>query len=426
MQIGQPESTAELTLPIEGMTCASCVNRVERFLRRADGVVEANVNLATERAMIKYDPIVIGRAELTRAVQDAGYEVRDEVSESGGSLGATTDAQIDRQAAEQRRLGLEAVVAVAFGLAMMAVSLWPPSFLSIEQLNLLLVVPATIVQFGLGRRFYATAWRAARHRSANMSTLVVLGTTAAWAYSTVVALAPQLVSSAGVEPMTYYDSAAVIIGLVLAGRWLEARAKSATAGAVRRLVGLQPRTARVVRNGVEGDVSIADVIAGDLVRVRPGERVPVDGRITEGGSALDESMLTGEPMPVSKAVGDEVIGGTMNSTGSFVFRATRVGRDTVLAQIVRLVEQAQGSKAPIQALADRVTGWFVPAVLALALATFAVWLRPWSGAASHVRARQLHQRPDHCLPVRNGPRHADRHHGRDRPRRRVWLSRPWR
>ena len=183
----------------------------------------------------------------------------------------------------------------------------------------------------------------------------------------------------------------------------------------------------MVRSGVEVDVPIAEVIAGDLVRVRPGERVPVDGRISDGSSALDESMLTGEAMPVSKGVGDEVIGGTMNTTGSFVFRATKVGRDTVLAQIVRLVEQAQGSKAPIQALADRVTAWFVPAVLALAAATFVVWLDIRAGAALHVRAGELHQRADHRLPVRDGPRDADSDHGRDRKSRRIGLSRPrWR
>ncbi|MEO6349561.1 MAG: copper-translocating P-type ATPase, partial [Candidatus Limnocylindrales bacterium] len=235
-------------------------------------------------------------------------------------------------------------------------------------------VPATLIQFGVGRRFYVTAGRALRHGAANMSTLVVLGTSAAWAYSTVVTLWPGFVVAAGVEPMTYYDSAAVIIGLVLAGRWLEARAKSATAGAVRRLVALQPRTARIVRGESEIDVPIADVHGGDLVRVRPGERVPVDGRVTDGQSSIDESMLTGEAMPVAKATGDEVFGATINTTGSFVFRATRVGSETVLAQIVKLVQQAQGSKAPIQRLADAVTGWFVPAVLVIAMATFAVWL----------------------------------------------------
>jgi Cu+-exporting ATPase len=257
---------------------------------------------------------------------------------------------------------------------MMALTLWPPAGLALAQLNLLLLVPATLVQFVLGRRFYVAAIRAARHGSANMSTLVVIGTTAAWAYSTVVTLAPDLVMAAFMEPMAYYDSAAVIIGLVLAGRWLEARAKTETLGAVRRLAGLQPRTARVVRDGREVDVALAEIEPGDLLRVRPGERVPVDGKLVDGGSAVDESMLTGEAMPVAKGIGDDVIGGTMNTTGSFLFRATRVGRDTVLAQIVRLVEQAQGSKAPIQRVADAVTGWFVPVVLLLAAVTFVVWL----------------------------------------------------
>jgi len=372
------ENVSELILPIEGMTCASCVNRVERFLRRTDGVVGANVNLATEQATVTFDPRVAGWSELERAVEDAGYNVRATESLADPAaeltLAASSDAQSVRLAAEQRQLGIEALCAVIAGLAMMALTLWPAPLLPLEQLNLLLVVPATIVQFWAGRRFYAIALRAARHGAANMSTLVVLGTTSAWLYSTVVALAPGLITAAGFEPMTYYDSAAVIIGLVLAGRWLEARAKSATAGAVRRLVALQPRTARVVRAGQEIDVPIAEVAVGDLVRVRPGEKVPVDGRIAEGSSALDESMMTGEAMPVAKGVGDEVIGATINTTGSFLFRATRVGRETVLAQIVRLVQQAQGSKAPIQQLADKVTGWFVPAVLVLALATFAVWL----------------------------------------------------
>jgi Cu+-exporting ATPase len=372
-----PEVT-ELTLPIEGMTCASCVNRVERYLRRTDGVAEANVNLATEEARVRFDPSVVGRAELERAVDAAGYAVRDE----GGAvattdelaLAAASDAQSLRQAREQRQLGIEAAVALVVGLAMMALTLSPVALLPMEQLNLLLIVPASLVQFWAGRRFYVAAAGALRHGAANMSTLVVLGTTAAWAYSTVVALWPGAVASAGLAPMTYYDSAAVIIGLVLAGRWLEARAKSATAGAVRRLVALQPRTARVLRGGVEIDLPIADVRPGDLVRVRPGEKVPVDGWVVEGRSAVDQSMLTGEAMPVSKSAGDEVIGATLNTTGSFVFRATRVGSHTVLAQIVRLVQQAQGSKAPIQRLADAVTGWFVPAVLVVAIATFGFWL----------------------------------------------------
>ncbi|MEP7158522.1 MAG: heavy metal translocating P-type ATPase [Chloroflexota bacterium] len=369
-------SSSDVSLPIEGMTCASCVNRVERYLRKTDGVLEANVNLATERAQVRFDPSVVGRDELSRAVEAAGYNVRAGAAETeaGHTLDAAAQSDAARRAAETRRLGFEAAAAVGIGLLMMALVLWPAPLLPLEALNYVLLLPATVVQFVLGRRFYVAAWRGARHMSANMSTLVVLGTSAAWAYSAAITFWPGLVAGAGIEPMTYFDSAAVIIGLVLAGRWLEARARSATAGAVRRLAGLAPRTARVVRDGLEVDIPISEVQAGDLVRVRPGEKIPVDGRIVEGTSALDESMLTGEALPVAKGVGDEVVGATLNTTGSFIFRATRVGRDTVLAQIVRLVEQAQGSKAPIQRLADAVTGWFVPLVLVLAVATFAIWL----------------------------------------------------
>ena len=365
----------EITLPVEGMTCASCVNRVERFLRKTDGVVDASVNLATEQAHVRFDPATTGRDELQRAVVAAGYGIRASAPASDGrTLDGVSEADDARRVRETRTLGLEAAVAVAGGLAMMALSLWAASAIPLAQLNWLLLLPATLIQFGLGRRFYSAAWRAARHGSANMSTLVVLGTSAAWLYSVVVTVAPDLVMVAAMEPMTYFDSAAIIIGLVLAGRWLEARAKFETAGAVRRLAGLQPRTARVVRDGRELDIPLDQVAAGDLVRVRPGEKVPVDGRILEGSSAVDESMLTGEAIPLAKGAGDEVIGGTINATGTFVFRATRVGGDTVLAQIMRLVERAQGSRAPIQRLADAVTGWFVPVVLVVALATFGVWM----------------------------------------------------
>ena len=370
-----PEMPAiELSLPIEGMTCASCSNRVERFLRKTDGVLEANVNLATEQALVRFDPAVVGREELSHAVEAAGYNVRAETAIADESLDAAAVADADRRARETRRLGWEALVALVAGALMMAATLFLTPLIALEQLNLILLVPATLVQFGLGWRFYVAAGRAARHGSANMSTLVVLGTSAAWLYSTVVTLAPSLVANAGMAPMTYFDSAALIIGLVLFGRWLEARAKAQTAGAVRRLAGLQPHSARVVRDGLELDVALAELQPGDVVRVRPGEKVPVDGRIVEGSSAIDQSMLTGEAIPVAKGSGDEVIGGTLNTTGSFLFRATRVGRDTVLAQIVRLVEQAQGSKAPIQRLADSVTAWFVPLVLAIAAFTFVVWM----------------------------------------------------
>ena len=252
--------------------------------------------------------------------------------------------------------------------------LWPQLPWAMEELNKIVLWPATFIQFWAGKRFYVSAWRAFRHGfGMTMNTLVVVGTTAAWGYSVVVTMWPQVVHDAGLRPETYFDSSAAIIGLILAGRWLEARAKGRTAGAVRALMGLQARSARVVRDGVEVDVPMADVVPGDLVRVRPGEKVPVDGIVVDGASAIDESMLTGEAIPVAKMPGDDVIGATLNTTGSFVFRATKVGSETALAQIVDMVRRAQGSKAPIQRLADRISGIFVPIVLAIGALTFALW-----------------------------------------------------
>ena len=241
-----------------------------------------------------------------------------------------------------------------------------------------LLVVATVVQFWAGGEFYRAAWAAARHGGTNMSTLVAVGTTAAYGYSAFVTLWPTVAERWGFPFHLYFETAVIVIALVLLGRWLEARARLQTGAAIKALMGLQARTARVMRDGVENDVPVEQVPVGDLVRVRPGEKVPVDGVVTEGRSALDESMLTGESLPVEKGPGDPVIGATLNRTGCFVFRATRVGRDTALAQIVRLVEEAQGSKAPMQRLADAISGYFVPAVLLLALLTFAglAGLRP--------------------------------------------------
>ena len=361
----------ELTLPIVGMTCASCVNRVERFLGRADGVSDASVNLATERATVRFDPGRIDRSGIVAAIEAAGYEV-------GRDRAATDDddAAEDRErAAERRELLTEALLSLAIGLAMMAVMFWPGGTpWPAADVNRWMLVPATIVQFVFGRRFLVAAARALRHGTATMDTLVAIGTLAAYGYSVAVTLVPGAVMGAGLGHGTYFDSAAVIIGLVLFGRWLEARAKGRAAGAVRALLQLQPPTARVLRQGGEREVPVADVIVGDLVRVRPGDRVPVDGVLVDGASAVDEAMLTGEAMPVEKTAGDRVVGATMNRSGSFVMRAERVGRDTTLAQIVELVERAQGSKAPIQRVADRVTGWFVPAVIVAATLTFVAWL----------------------------------------------------
>jgi Cu+-exporting ATPase len=358
------EPLTELSLPIVGMTCASCVTRIERFLGRTDGVADAVVNLATERATVHFDPGRIDRGGIVAAIEAAGYEVT-----ASAATAETADDQADlARATERRALLRDAVIATAIGLAMMAVSLWPGGApWPMERINVWMLAPATVVQFVFGRRFLVAAAKGLRHGDLTMDTLVSLGTLAAYGYSLAITLA-------GSAAETYYDSAAVIIGLVLLGRWLEARAKSQAAGAVKALLKLRPTTARVLRDGREADLPIDQVRPGDLVRVRPGERVPADGAIVEGASAVDESMLTGESIPVDKRAGDAVTGATMNASGSFVMRVERVGVDTTLAQIARLVEQAQGSKAPIQRVVDQVTARFVPAVVLIAAVAFGAWL----------------------------------------------------
>ena len=369
-----PNTPSELSLPVVGMTCASCVNRIERFLNRAEGVADASVNLATERATVRFDPALIDRTGIVATIEASGYEVGREVSADAGTEDEQAADEAER-AAERRELLTGALVSLTIGLAMMAVMFWPGGApWPMMDINRWFLVPATIVQFVYGRRFLAAAVRGARHGEANMNTLVAMGTMAAYGYSLFVTLLPGAVMAAGLGHETYFDSAAVIIGLILLGRWLEARAKGQAAGAVKALLRLRPETARVLRDGGEREIPIDQVTVGDLVRVRPGDRVPVDGVLVDGASTLDESMLTGESLPVEKRVGDRVIGATINASGSFVMRAERVGRDTTLAQIVTLVEHAQGSKAPIQRVADRVTGWFVPAVIGIAALTFVGWL----------------------------------------------------
>ncbi|MBA3435335.1 MAG: copper-translocating P-type ATPase [Chloroflexi bacterium] len=376
----EPADPILLTLPIEGMTCASCVNRIERFLRKTDGVVEASVNLATERATVSFDPGLAGRSDLVKAVEAAGYDVRPEpvaqaASESGDAAAVEVEQQDRAKAQELRDLGLRALVSIVVAAGIFALMFWPERPIAMEELNKLVLWPATFIQFWAGGRFYRAAWRALKHRSATMDTLVALGTSAAWVYSVVLTMWPHLVMAAGVEPVTYFDTSALIIGFILAGRWMEARARTRTAGAVRALLSLQARMARLVgADGTEKDVPVDQVQAGDLLRVRPGERIPVDGLVHDGRSSVDESMLTGESMPVGKGPGDEVIGATINTSGSFIFRATRVGAETVLAHIVRMVQEAQGSKAPIQRLADVVSGYFVQIVLVVAALTFGIWM----------------------------------------------------
>jgi Cu+-exporting ATPase len=366
----------DLDVPVVGMTCASCVNRIERFLRRTEGVEQASVNLASERASVRFDPALVDRGGIVRAIEAAGYEVGAERAYDAATAdadGQTAD-ELAREA-ERRVLLWQSLAATGIGLTMMVLMLWPGGPpLPMERLNVWFLAPATIVQFVFGRRFLVAAARQIRHGGATMDTLVSLGTLAAYGYSLFVTLLPEAVMEAGLGHATYFDSAAVIIGLILFGRWLEARARSRAAGAVRALLRLQPVLARLVRDGHEIDVPLAEVRAGDLLRVRPGDKVPVDGVVLEGASSVDESMLTGESIPVEKGPGDVVLGATLNVHGSFVMRAERVGAETTLAHVVRLVEQAQAAKPPIQRVADRVTGWFVPAVIGVAALTATAWL----------------------------------------------------
>jgi P-type Cu+ transporter len=365
-----PIRPIEIVLPIAGMTCASCVNRIERFLDKTDGVVEANVNLATERATVTVDPGVAGRAEVVAAIAAAGYDVRPETA-SASPLAADPEDLL--RAHERRTLLVQALASIAVALVLMVVMFWPQTVVEMTTINRLALIPATVIQLWAGRRFYVAALGAARHGTTNMDTLVAVGTSAAWAYSVFVTLFPSVIHEAGLHPETYFDSSTIIIGLVLLGRWLESRAKDQTRGAIRRLIGLQPMTARRIEDGREADVPLDAVLVGDLIRIRPGEKVPVDGIVVDGRASVDGSMLTGEPLPVDVGPGDEVIGATMAVSGTLVVRTTRVGRDTVLASIVELVQRAQGSKAPIQRMADRISAVFVPFVLATAALTFVVW-----------------------------------------------------
>jgi P-type Cu+ transporter len=375
------------TFDVSGMTCAACVRRVEKALEKVEGIDDVNVNLATEKATVSIGPEVTAET-IREAVTKAGYAPGEIVIESPATATAPSQpvapgglSDVEREAEERDRardahiadLKFKSLFSLAIGVVMM-VLMYVPLEMSELTLAPLLLIPSTIVQFWAGREFYTATWAALKHGATNMNTLVAVGTSVAYGYSAFVTLWPHLAERWGVPAYLYFESAVIIIALILMGRWMEARAKKSTGDAIRKLMDLRADTARVIRDGVEQDVPTESVIVGDLVRVRPGEKLPVDGVVTEGTSAVDESMLTGESMPVTKNAGDEVIGATINGTGSFVFRATKVGRDTVLSQIVRLVEDAQGSKAPMQRLADQISGYFVPTVLVIAALTFAGWM----------------------------------------------------
>ena len=371
---GAAEESIELS--IEGMTCASCVARIEKALKAVPGVTEASVNLATERASVRLTKGVATSASLEAAVHAAGYEAKRITGDE------STDEEAEKRERESRRLSRSLLVAAALTLPIFVVEMGSHFIPAVHEFVMnnigmqeswyLQFVLTTLVLFGPGLRFYQKGIPALLRLAPDMNSLVAIGTAAAWGYSVVATFASGLLPEGTAN--VYYEAAAVIVTLILLGRVLEARAKGRTSEAIKHLMGLQAKTARVVRDGETVEIPLGDVHAGDTVLVRPGDRVPVDGTVVEGNSYVDESMITGEPVPVEKIAGADVVGGTINKTGSFTFRATKVGADTVLAQIIRMVEQAQGAKLPIQSLVDKVTGWFVPAVIAIAALTFAIWL----------------------------------------------------
>ena len=363
---------AQHTFSIGGMTCAACVRRVERALENVEGVRNVAVNLATEQAHVTFSQDVTELGRLREAVRRAGYDVRETNPEQ------VDEARGDERRALLRRLQTAVALTVPLLLLEMIPMMIPPvhdwlmAAVPMRQLWFALFALATAVQFGPGRAFYRAGWAAVRHGSPDMNTLVMLGTSAAYGYSVVATFLPFVLPPGTVH--VYYEASAAIITLILLGKYLEAVAKGRTSDAIRKLLSLQPKRARVVRDGGEEEIPVEGVLPGDVLRVRPGEKIPVDGVVIYGASYVDESMITGEPVPVEKCEGTEVVGGTVNQTGSVTFRATRVGADSVLAHIVRLVEGAQSSRPKIQALADRVVAVFIPIVLVIAAATFVAWV----------------------------------------------------
>ena len=367
------------TYAVSGMTCATCVAHVEEALQETNGVVSANVNLASEKATVEFVPGVAGFREMREMVQDAGYDIRMVESQEAVDQDALERAKEMRSLVRKFVFSLS-TAAIIMGL--MFTSLGGDKFAFWTNFGFLAL--ATPVQFWAGRQFYSGAWGALKHRTSNMNTLIVVGTTVAYFYSLVATVFYNSAFFSQAHTFhvhslfdhstgTYFDTSSAIIGLILMGRYLEARAKSRASRAIKQLMSLQAKTARVVRDGQEADVPVEEVAPGDLVIVRPGEKVPVDGSVVEGYSSIDESMLTGESIPVDKSPGQQVFGATMNTTGSFTFTATKTGKDTALAQIVKLVEEAQGSKSPIQRLADVISSYFVPVVIVIAAIVFVGW-----------------------------------------------------
>jgi Cu+-exporting ATPase len=397
------DDTQSIRIPVTGMTCAACSARVQRTLQKQPGVADANVNLMMKTATVRFDPRTVTPENLVEAIRETGYGAQ--LANPDQTAFEEQEARDRATLAEFRELRTKAIVSGIVGIVAMIISMpimshvgisdpfmrWTTSALHpvfhdalpwlyrlpLQAVTGALLVATLFVMLWAGRHFYTRAWSAFRHRSADMNTLVAVGTGAAFLYSVVATVAPSLFFQRGMAPDVYYEAVIIIIALILTGNAFEARAKTRTANALRALVQLQPKTARVVRTGPEGDVEvdapIETVESGETVIVRPGERIPVDGEVISGESAVDESMLTGEWLPVAKRPGDPVIGGTINRTGAFRYRATTLGADSVLARIVRLMRDAQGTRAPIQKLADRISGIFVPVVIGISIVTFLVW-----------------------------------------------------
>lgn len=357
----------EVNLQITGMTCAACASRIEKGLNKIDGVSSANVNLALEKAIIAYNPSVVDSYDLIARVEKLGYGAHDNQDEE-----ASLDHREQVIQSQSRKFIISAILSLPLLWTMVGhfsftSFLYVPEFLMNPWIQMILATP---VQFFIGSQFYVSSYKALRNKSANMDVLVVMGTSAAYFYSLYQAI---ITNGSHHMPHLYFETSAVLITLIILGKLFEAKAKGRSSEAIKKLMGLQAKTAIVLRNGVEKEVTLEEVVIGDMILVKPGDKIPVDGEVIEGNTAVDESMLTGESIPVDKAVGDIIFGSTMNNNGFIKMKATKVGRDTALAHIIKVVEDAQGSKAPIQRLADRISGIFVPIVIGIALVTFFIW-----------------------------------------------------
>ncbi len=372
--LGYDVPVATISLPVKGMTCASCVKTVQDSLTALDGVISASVNFATEKATVEYFPAKLGMRDFKQAVKEAGYEIVEAVK--GEDL--VEKEQREREEA-YKKLKTKVITGAMLLLPIFLLMYWDKFGLNHllhipMQANFLLqLIIETPVQFWIGWQFYTGAIAAARHRTTNMNTLIAVGTSAAYLYSVFATFFPSIFEIEGYTAEVYFDTAATIIVLILLGRLFEARAKGQTSEAIKKLIGLQAKTARIMKDGKELDIPVEDVDIGDIIIVRPGEKIPVDGTITEGYSSVDESMVTGESIPVEKKSGDKVIGATINRTGSFRIRAEKIGRDTMLSSIIEMVQSAQGSKPPIARMADIIASYFVPAVIGIATFTFLIW-----------------------------------------------------